>query len=143
MAEDGMKNIFIGFILLMLFSVLVLSAVVYQGAVYHKNTDEVTGNFNYSGFNQSISNLDTSAKNSLKAFTTGDIFSPLTVAGVVATGIFNVGKTAINLVIAPFTLFANILTNVLQVPSIVTGTILVILTFSLIFALWRLVKWGS
>lgn len=142
-AEDGLKNIFIGFIVLLLFTTLVLSAVMFEGNVYHKNTDQVIGGFNFSGFNNSITGLGATAQSSLKAFTTGDIFSPLTVAGIVATGIFSVGKTIINLVIAPFSLFANILTNVLQIPTYVTATILVILIFSLIFGLWRLVKWGS
>ena len=47
------------------------------------------------------------------------------------------------MIIAPFTLLAQVLTNVLHVPTIVTSVILGVIVLSIVFGIWSLLKKGD
>lgn len=142
MAEDTFKNILFGFILVTLFSVLILTSVNELGYLYSKDTTEVTGGaLNIAGFNRSVSTVQSTSENLRERFEKQSIWS--VVAGVVVTGIFDIGKTMILMIITPWVLIANVMTQVLHIPLIVTDTILGLVILSCIFGLWALIKVGN
>ena len=142
MAEDSFKGILFGFILVSLFGTLILTAVQEEGNLYGKDTTVITGgSLNLAGFNQTTQNIQSTSENLREKFQKQSVWSA--VAGVVVTGIFDVGKTMIDMIIAPFGLVSNILLNVLHIPHLVVSVILGLLILSLIFGLWALIKIGN
>jgi hypothetical protein len=116
-------------------------AVVEEGSLYGKDTSEITGgSLNLNAFNQTTNNVQSSSENLRESF---EKKNPWSVAGVVVSGIFEVGKSMINMILTPFTLIGSILTNVLHIPAIVINVVLGLLILSLIFGLWSLLKVGN
>ena len=142
MGEGDFKNTLSAFILISLFGMLIVSAVISVGNTYGKNTSEVVGgSLALQGFNDSISDLESSTQSMYKNFNEGNIWSA--VAGVVVEGIFGLTKTMFNFIIAPFTIISNILQDILGVPSYVTTVLLGLLILSIIFGIWRILKIGE
>ena len=140
--EDSLKKLIFGFTMAMLFTVLVLTVVVNQGNIYGKNTSEVVGgSLSLEPFNQSVQSVEGDAENLRQSFEKQNIFS--VVAGIVVTGIFTIAKAMILMIIAPYILIAGILINVLHVPIIVADVISGLLSLTIIFSIWRLIKAGS
>ena len=135
------KNLLFGFILTSLFAVLIIGAAVTQGAIYGRDTTQITGELNYLSFNESINTIGSTSQNMRESFEKQSIFS--VVAGIVVTGIFDITKTMALMVILPFTLIAGIMTNVFHVPVIVSSVIMGLLTLSMIFGIWKLLKIGE
>jgi len=142
LSEGDFKNTLSAFILISLFGMLIVSAVISVGNTYGKNTSEVVGgSLALQGFNDSISDLESSTQSMYKNFNEGNIWSA--VAGVVVEGIFGLTKTMFNFIIAPFTIISNILQDILGVPSYVTTVLLGLLILSIIFGIWRILKIGE
>lgn len=140
--EDSFKKLLFGFILVSLFSTLILTAVVEEGAIYSKNTTEVVGgSLNIVQFNDSVNTIQETSDDLRQAFEKQSVWSA--VAGVVVTGIFDIAKTMTLMIITPFTLVSNIMENVLHIPNIVTNVILGLLIMSIIFSVWSLIKVGN
>jgi len=134
------KNLLFGFVLTSLFAVLIIGAAVTQGTLYGRDTSPITGNLKYLKFNESISTVGSSSQDMKESFEDQSIFS--VVAGIVVSGIFDIAKTMAIMIIAPFTLIAGIMTNVLHIPSFVTNVIMGLLSLSIIFGVWKLLKVG-
>lgn len=141
--EDMVKNYLIGFVLLTMFAVLILTVISISGNNYGKDSTEVIAGFNFTGLNNSLTKIGDSANSEMAAFSKQSIFAPLTAAGVVVTGIFQVGINIMNILFAPFTILMSIMTNTLEVPAIITGGVMAIFIFALIFGIWRLVRVGA
>lgn len=142
MAEGGFKQILFAFVLVSLFSFLVLSAVASMAGSYNKPTDDVLGgSLSLDKFNSSLVGFSDTTEAYRKSFSKQNIFSAL--AGVVVTGIFDLANTMTTMILTPFYLIGGILTNVLHVPQIVTTVILSLLGLSIIFAIWALIKVGN
>lgn len=142
MAEDSFKTILFGFILVSLFGTLILTVVVEEANLYDKDYTEITGGeLNLGLFNSTTQDIRESGENYREQFSKQNIFS--NIAGVVVTGIFDIANSMISMIILPFTLVGNIMTNVLHVPDIVTNVILGLLVISIIFSIWSLVKVGN
>jgi len=140
--EDSFKNLIIGFILFSLFGMLILTAVTNTGTTYGKDLTEVTGSsLSLSKFNNSISGVETSSKNLKTAFDKGSVWSAL--AGVVVEGIFGIAKNMFLMILAPFDILSDILTNNLGVPAYVTSVLLGILIIVVILGIWALIKVGN
>lgn len=142
MAEDTFKNTLFAFILLSLFGMLIISAVVSIGNSYSKDLTEVTGgSLSLSKFNKSISSIEGNAKDMKTAFDKQSIWSAI--AGVVVNGIFGIAKDMVNMILMPFDIVADIMNDMLGVPTYVTSVLLGILIMSIIFGIWRLLKIGD
>lgn len=142
--EDALLHLIIGFVLFTLVGFLLISAVISVGEKYGKDTTEVTaGALDISGFNDTLNPIRDTAIASSAVFQETSIWTPLAIAEVVVSGIFNVGKTLVMMITTPYTLLSNIMTDVLKVPVIFAYIIDAILIIVTIFALWRLVKIGA
>jgi len=135
------KDLLFGFILTSLFAVMIIGAAVTQGTLYGRDTSEITGGLNYASFNESIGTIGSTSQNMRESFEKQSIWS--VVAGIVVTGIFDIAKSMILMVILPFTLIAGIMVNVFSIPPIVTSVIMGLLTLSIIFGIWKLLKIGE
>jgi uncharacterized protein YqhQ len=93
------------------------------------------------GFNSTTNTIQSSSENMREKFEKQSVWSSL--AGVVVSGIFDIAKTMVIMIITPFTLIGNILINVLHVPAIVTNVILGLIILSVIFGIWSLIKVGN
>lgn len=141
-AEEGtFKNTLFGLTLVSLFAVLILTAVISMGGEYSKDTSTVVGGFNLTGFNQSLTDISSNAQAMEQRFEKGSIWSA--VAGIVVEGIFGILIDIFKMLLSPFFLITHIMENILHIPSYVTGTILGLFIFGIIFAIWRLIKIGD
>jgi hypothetical protein len=140
--EGGFKNLLFGFIFFLLFSILLISIVNTEGAIYGKDVSEVTGGaMNINAFNNSLTDITTSVEGYRERFSKGSIFVAL--GDVIFTGIFEIARDMVTIIITPFTLLAGIMTNTLGVPKFVTNTIMALIGLTIIFAIWRLIKVGD
>lgn len=142
-AEDSFRNVLIGMIIVILFTFLILTVVVEEGSKYGKTNDVTVGALNYTQFSNTLNDINDTVSSQVAVFTEFNPFNPLSVAGVVVTGIFNVGKTFWTLMTVPYQLLMNIFVNVLGIPSIVIVTLMAIVSIIIIFSLWRVIRIGS
>ena len=142
MGEDGFKNTLFAFVLVALFGVLIISVVVKTGSEYSMNTSEITGGaLSLDKFNQSITNVQSSAESMNERFAKGNVWS--VIAGVVVEGIFGIAVDIFKMLILPFSLITNVMTDILHIPPFVTSIIMALFIFGIIFAIWRLIKIGD
>ena len=142
MAEDNFKNILFGLILFSLFGMLILTAVVQVGNDYGMNTTEIAGgSMSLQKFNASISNVESNAQAMNERFSKGTVWSAL--AGVVVEGIFGIAIDIFKMMLLPFGLVQDIMIDVFGVPAFVTDVIMALFIFSIMFAIWRLIKIGD
>lgn len=140
--SESMQGIVIGAILITLFTVLIIGFATDTLNNYGKDTTELEeGAFNLTPSSNYLEDIYNTSNSTLTTFRQGNIFSQI--AGIVVTGIFGIGLGMIGLITTPFTLFAQIMTNVLHAPQIFTSVLLGIMLFTIIFAIWRLIKEGS
>jgi len=142
MAEDQLKALLFGFIVITLFATLLITVVNDQGVLYEKDTTQITGgSLGISGFNNSIQNFSSTAESLKSRFENQNIFVAL--GDVVISGLFDIAVDMAKMIITPFDLISRVLTNILGVPSFVTNVIMGLLVLSIIFAIWRLIKVGD
>lgn len=140
--EDSFKNILIGFILFTLFGYLIITAVNDMGTTYGKNLTDVTGGaLNVDRFYNNLTNIEDTANTFNERFEKGNVWSAI--AGVVVEGVFSIVTDMFILITSPFHIISGILLNVFHLPSIVVSVTLGILIFTILFAVWRLIKIGN
>ena len=140
--EGSFMNIFVGLVLVALFGMLILLAVNDTGNYYGKDTSSVTGgSLSMQKFNDSISDINENAQGLKLAFDSQSVWSAL--AGVVVEGIFGLAKNIATLMLFPFQLIQDIMIDVLNIPVFVASTILGLFIFSILIAIWRLIKIGE
>jgi len=137
---ESFQNILYGFILVSLFTVLIIGAVVYEAPLYNKDSSEITGGLNYNSFNDSVSTVESTSQDLRQNFEKQSIWS--SIAGIVVSGIFDISKTMIIMIILPFTLISSLMINILHIPVIVSSVILGLLLLAMIFSIWKLIKAG-
>jgi hypothetical protein len=139
---EGFQGIIIGAILISLFAFLILTFATDTMNTYGKDTTELEeGAFSLTPYENYLTDVESQSQTFQDRFASGNIFS--IIAGIVVTGIFNIGIDMITLITTPFTLFAQILNNVIGVPPIFTSVLLGITILTIIFAIWRLIKIGN
>lgn len=141
--EDKFKNFVIGFILFALFGMLILVVVQNVGTDYGKDLTQVggEGSLNLASFNNSISEIESTAKSMNEVFQKETTWS--TFGFVVVTGFLSIAKQMTMMIFTPFAIMSNILQDVLHVPVFVTSTILGALVLAVIFAFWSLLRVGN
>lgn len=139
---DQFKGILFGFILLTLFTYLMISSIVDVAEDNGVDTTEFSeGAFNLTPYENILGDVEDDAETYRERFEKGSIWS--VVAGVVVTGIFGIATDMVLMIISPFTLLGQILNNVLHIPTIVTSVLLGIIILSIIFGIWSLIKKGD
>ena len=140
--EGAFKNYLIGFIVLALFGMLLLTSVVEMGGIYDEDTSEIVGGAtSLDNFNESISSVEENAQALKERFEQRSIWSAL--VGIVVEGIFGIAKDMIAMIFTPFSVLSSILEDRFQVPTYVTSVIFGLLIFGIIFGIWRLLKIGD
>ena len=139
MATDGFKGILFGLVLFTLFASLMVYTAVQLGENYGVSSDEVGGgSLNDEAFAGAIDDVQTKSENYRARFESGDVDDVDDV-----TGVFSIVTDMISLIIAPFTLLAQVLDNILGVPPMVTSVVLGLLGIGLILGIWSLLKKGD
>ena len=139
MATDTFKTTLTGLILFVLFTSLILTVSIDFGNEYNKSAEEIGGgSFNLSVFQTTADTVEGNATNYRTRFESGEVGDIDNVKGF-----FSIITDMINLITAPFKLLSQVLSNVLNIPSIAINIILGILSISLIFAIWSLIKKGD
>ena len=141
MASDAFKKLVFGFVLVSLFSVLLLTSVSDSGSRYDKDTTQITGQLEFAKFNESINEVQGTSQNLRERFEKQSIWS--SVAGVVVSGVFGITKTLTSMILAPFVIIANVMENVFFIPPIVTNVVMGLLGLSIIFGIWALIRVGQ
>lgn len=140
--EGDFKNILFGLIFVALFGMLILTAVTQTGADYGMNTSDVVGgSLSLDKFNASITGIESNAQAMNERFSKQSVWSA--VAGVVVEGIFGIALDIFKMMLLPFGLISDIMLDVLNVPAFVTNVIMALFIFSIMFAIWRLIKIGD
>ena len=142
--QDQAKTILFGFILFSLFAFLIVTVVNEQGALYGKTPaeiTEVTGSINYTGLNNSLTSSAVDSNSLRDSFQKQNIF--VTLGSLVISGAFGIFTQMINMILTPFVILQNAMTNILGVPPVVQTTLTILIGFTIIFGLWRLIKFGD
>lgn len=135
------KSIVISFVLILLFSFLILNVTVDTGNIYGKDFKDVSGKgLNFTKYNDSLTDIteNPDANTYNERFIEGkieDVDNP--------TGFLSVAEDISGFVTAPFSLLSDIMIHVLYIPEFVVYTLLIILVISLIFGLWSVIRAGS
>jgi len=144
--EPDFPKLLKGFIVITLFAFLILGTVVGFAKNYGTDTSVINDKIGLDRINNTLASTEATAKNwqdQMKGFGQGSTFEKLLdILGFMAVGMFNLLITMVNFIIAPFTIFSNILVNVLGVPLIVVAIINVMIILSIIFGIWSLLKRG-
>ena len=139
MASDTFKAILVGLVLFVLFSSIILTVAIDFGAEYDRDASEIGGGaLNLSVFQSSASNVESSASAYRERFEGGEVDDVDD-----ASGIFSIVTDMITMITTPFRLLAQVLTNLLGVPSLFINVVLGLLSITLILAIWSLLKKGD
>ncbi len=142
MAEQGFKGILTGLVIFVLFTWLLLSVVVNMGDEYNRDTSTIAnGSLNVEDYQKEASEGGEKSSDYRERFseTGGDLgFGD----EEDKSGIFSIVSDMGNLIITPFTLLSQIMSNILNVPTLVINVLLGLLAISLLLAIWQLIRTG-
>lgn len=128
------------FIVITLFSFLIVGFAVQLANNYGKDTSEISEGIYMTKLNQTLSEQKSLAEKWKSSFEQQSVF--LAIGGIVLTGIFQLANTIGTAIITPFAILGLVMANVLGVPVIIINTISVLIILSMIFGIWRLIKSG-
>ena len=148
MAEpDSFPKILTAFIVITLFAFLLLSATIMFAGSYGKDTTEIDDKIGLTQINGTLQIAQSTAEGWQTQFEevgSGNVFENLLdVLGLLSVGIFNLAKSMGTFIFLPFSIFSNILVNVLGIPLIVVNIMNVLIILGIIFGVWSLVKRGT
>lgn len=139
---DVLKNILIGTIVACLFVFLIVGFAINIGGDYGKDVDDLTDNkINFTGIEEKLNSAKAQSDDWREDFEKQKVMS--LVAGLVFGGIFKIAITMWGFITTPFTLLADVLTNVLHVPEIVVSVLVFAFVVTIMFGIWRLLKQGD
>lgn len=140
---EGFKMMMFGFILLTLFIFLILTFTTNVAQNNGADTTQLEeGAFSLDPYETFLDDVeDTANEFRTDRFANQNIF--VTLGDLVISGFFGLLIDMVVFITTPFTLLAQIMTNVLGVPLIVTSVILGLIMLSIIFGIWRLIKIGD
>ena len=137
--QDSFKNTLFGLVLFVLFSSLIITATISISANYGRDSAEIgDGALDVDAFNEGIEDVSEKAGNYRQRFESGDvddIDDP--------SGVFSIVTDMITMITTPFTLLAQVLSNLLGVPTLFINIVLGLLGVSLIFGIWRFLRTGD
>lgn len=146
MAEEGasFQKILISFIFISLFTVLLVTWAINLGEEYGdnygQNPEYVTQILGVEDIYSNVQETQQTAETWRESFQKQNIFSAI--AGIVATGVFDLANFMVQAILTPFKLFGNVMTNVLGFPPFMVSILTGVLIIAIIFGIWRLIKIG-
>lgn len=144
--ENSFPSLLKSFIIITLFIFVLLGIVISLAGNYDKDTTEIDEAIGLSAVNNTLFDTEATAQvwqERTAGFSEGSTFEKLLdIVGFLSVGMFNLVTDMAGFIIAPFTIFSNILINVLHFPIIVVGILNVIIILTIIFGIWSLVKRG-
>jgi len=139
MASDSFKTVIFGLVLFTLFSFLIIFTTIQMGNNYGKSVEEIgNGALTDSNYYNSIDDVASSSENFRARFDTGNVEDVDDVSGI-----FGIVTDIVSMITAPFSLLAQVLSNILHIPSIVISVILGLLGISIILGIWALLRKGD
>lgn len=136
------KDYVINSLLVGLFLICMISFAVIMAQNYgHDESMMKSDKIDFSQVEKQVSQTSADANKWSKTFTSDNLF--VVAGGIVLYSIWGIGKLIFGSVIAMATVITTGTSTVLGVPAIAIGVLIAIITISLIFALWKLVKVGQ
>lgn len=146
MAEDSFPTLLKSFIIITLFAFILLSIVVLFAGNYNQDTTEINDRIGLQSINSTLITAQSTASGWQETFEhigEGNIFSDiLDILGLLSVGMFNLARSMATFIFLPFSIFSNIMVNVLGIPIIVMQVINVLIILTIVFGVWSLVKRG-
>ena len=96
------------------------------------------GSLNVTKFDASIEDLDESSEAYRERFESGDVDDIDD-----ASGIFSILTDVVSLIITPFLLLAEVMENILNIPSAFTTTVLGVMVILIFLSIWRVLRSGD
>ena len=139
MAEDGFKNLLVGLVLFVGFTIMILTVAIDFGSQYDKSSQEIgKGGLDIAEFRSVGNSIEGNASAFRTSFEGGKVDDIDD-----ASGMFGTIKKFVNLITAPFTLLSEILVKVLKWPKLIIDIVLGLLSILLILGMWRVLRSGS
>lgn len=142
--DEGLKSFLVGFSLFALFLLLIVTSIVTVGNEYGRNdTATIFGSaVDVVAINNTVNSISTQANQTSTTFQQQGFWA--SVGGIITNlaGIFSVAKNMWAIITLPFTFLSGIMVGILHIPSFVANIINAMLTFSIIFAVWRWIRVG-
>ena len=147
MEENNFPHLLKAFLVITLFAFLLLMVVIKFSGNYGTDTTIINERIGLDAINSTLSSTEATAQSWQESFqkvgTDTNIFQKIfDIAGFLGVGIFRLGIGMVDFIVAPFGIFANILSNVLGIPIIVIAIINVLIILTIIFGLWSLLRRG-
>lgn len=148
--ESSFPSLLKAFIVITLFSFLLLAVVINFSANYENTDDQlsiINERIGLATINSTLNTANETAQGWQESFSAfgedKNIFQKIfDIVGFLGVGLFKLGNSMVDFIITPFAIFSNILVNVLYIPSIVVIIINVLIILTIIFGLWSLLKRG-
>jgi len=136
--EGEFRKILTSIIVLCLFGFILLVSAISLGNQYGKDTSDLDNAIiNLSGLNNTLNSAESTANDWKDTFTGQK--SILGTDSIILTGIFDIGKTMWNIMIAPIYLIISMM-GVLGIPTVVSSVLVFLIIVAFIFSLWRLIR---
>jgi len=143
---DNFPNILKAFVIITLFIFLTLSAIINFANIYGKDTTEVDEKLDLDLVNYTTQSINSTVEDWKDVFADSEqsgISKLLDIIGFLAFGMFQLALTMISFIFLPLIIIGNILHGVLGIPSIAIAILGALITISIIFGIWRLIKQGT
>jgi len=139
MASDTFKTLLFGLILFVGFTYLLITVAVDFGAEYGVNSSSIgDGALDGTAYETTVQNVSNTAEGYRTSFESGDVDDVDD-----PSGIFSIATNMISLIVTPFTLLSQVLTNILHIPTFIINIVLGLLSIALIFGIWRVLRTGD
>ena len=138
--ENNLSNIIETFVLITLFAFIMIAVVVGFTTNYGKDTTDIQQQLPIAKINSTVQNFKTTSEGWQRSFESQNIF--LGLAGLILTSMFGIAVTIGTFITTPFEILQTVAVNVLKIPAQVMFVVYGLVIFSLILAVWRIIKLG-
>lgn len=146
MAGNSFPRLLNSFIVITLFAFILLSIVILFAGNYTKDTTIIDERIDLESINSTLANtqiIGAGWQETFESLGEGNTFSDiLDILGLLSVGMFNLARSMATFIFLPFSIFSNIMVNVLGIPAIVMNIINVLIILTIVFGIWSLVKRG-
>lgn len=142
MSEDTFRIMIVSSVMIIAFAWLLISVTINVVTVdNNQSIAELSGGaLNLTGYANTLNNAYVIANNSKSTF---NDFDPFSIIGIVVSGIFKIAIAMYDMIFAPFKLISQVAVQIFQVPVIIVNVIFTIITITIIFGIWSIIKVGN
>ena len=154
-------KLLVAFITITLFTFLSIGFVTKLADNYGKDTEQLTEELGSEDVTEALNNVNATAEAWKKTFVSttsgakegeekgvfgsiiGVFADILDIMGLLTVGVFNLLKTMMNFIATPFTIFSTMASNVLGIDPLIMSIIYALITLTIIFGIWSMIKRGA